>query len=199
MNRIMLTLLVCLAACAPRSMPSTPVASTPAPSAEQIQQNMMEAGRVRPEHALLRNFVGSWRVETKFWMDPHAAPEVSKGTAQGTLLFGGRFVSMTYKGTAMGQAFAGQGLVGFNNVSNSYFSTWIDSMSTGHMMSEGQAAPDGKSITLSSSFTCPMTRENTHMEDVYTFLDKNRFRYEAFQVKEGQRIKSLELAYTRKK
>ena len=189
-----------LTACTPRHTAPAVVAPAPVPpTPEQMQQYMMEAGKVGAEHKLLKQLSGTWKAETRFWMDPEGKPEVSKGRATGTMIYGGRFLAMSYKGTAMGQKFEGQSIMGFDNTQKKFFSTWIDSMNTSFMKSEGQADEAGKNIYLSSSFTCPMTREATEAEDVYTFIDKNHFRYQMFKVAGDKRIKNLEINYTRLK
>jgi hypothetical protein len=195
-NRILVTaslLLVC--ACAPQ-IKSAPVA--PPLTQEQMQSNLKAAGELRPEHAVFKTLAGKWRTETKIWMDPSAAPEVSKGTATSELLYGGRYLAMDYKGTFMGQPFQGQGNMGFDNVSGKYFSTWIDSVSTMLMHSEGKASPDGR-IVLASAITCPVTRESMNGEEVLTIVDKNKYLFEAFQIRGNERVKAMEITYSRAK
>ena len=178
--------------CSSNSKP-TPVASlTP----EQIEQNLAEAGALRSEHALLNKLAGNWNVETKIWMDPTQRPEITYGRASAKLIYGGRYLVQNYKGSFMGRPFEGQGMMGFDNLSERYFSTWVDSVSTMLMTSKGSAVGDN-TIILSSAMTCPLTREHMEGEEVITMLDKYHYRFEAFQKRDGKRVKMMEIAYAR--
>ena len=195
MKNIALTIfLTSLIACAPVKPASLQATLTP----EQAQKSMQDAGALKPEHALLNKFVGNWKAETKVWMDPAKSPEVSKGHATANLIYGGRFLQYSYKGKFMNQPFNGQGTMGYDNVSGKYFSTWIDSMSTMMMRSEGAAASNN-SLVLSSAMVCPMTREHLDSEEVYTFMDKNNYKFEVFQNQNGQKFKAMEINYKRVK
>lgn len=168
------------------------------PTPEQMQKNMMEAGMVRPEHALLKKLAGDWKVDVKMWMDPNSEPEVSKGRAYSKPLYGGRYLAQTYKGTFMGKPFEGQGTMGYDNTSGKYFSTWIDSMSTMLMKSEGKATGDN-TIVLASAMTCPTTKEYMENEELITIIDNNHYRYEVFNNLGGSRNKAMEINYSRVK
>ncbi len=165
-------------------------------SPETIQKNMVEASELKPEHKLLSKMAGEWKVNAKFWMDPTAEPEISSGVASSKLIYGGRYLDQKYKGKFMGKPFEGQGTMGYDNLGKKYFSTWIDSMSTMMMKSEGKTVNDN-SLTLESSMVCPMTREEMQSQEVITFLDKNTYRFETFQNSTDQKIKMMELTYSR--
>lgn len=165
---------------------------------EQMNENMMEAGKVSPQHALLKKLAGNWKVDAKLWMDPKNDPETSKGRAYAKPLYGGRYLAQTYKGSFMGQPFEGQGTMGYDNLSGKYFSTWIDSMSTMLMKSEGTATGDN-TIVLASAMTCPGTREHLEGEELITILDNDHYRYEVFHNRDGQRTKAMEINYSRVK
>jgi len=66
-----------------------------APGADRNQAEMMQkmqaAGTPGAQHKALQNFVGSWRVAVKFWMDPNGPAQESHGTAKVTAIFGGRY------------------------------------------------------------------------------------------------------------
>lgn len=173
--------------------------SGPSLSPQKIQQNMIEAGTPGKQHEFLKRLVGTWNAETKFWIEQKGQPEVSKGKAKASLLYGGRFLSMSYKGKAMGHPFEGQSLMGYDNIGKKYFSTWIDSMNTGINRSEGFGDQSGNVITLNANFVCPMTRELINAEEVMTIIDKNHFKYEMYQIKDGTKFKGLEINYSRTK
>jgi hypothetical protein len=104
-----------------------------APSAEQ--QAMMEAyqraATPGPQHASLAKMAGDFTLTVKSYMEPGAEPEVSAATATRRVILGGRFLEEVVKGTMMGQPFEGQGISGYDNVTGSWWGTWVDTMSTG--------------------------------------------------------------------
>ena len=53
------------------------------------------------------------------------------------MILGDRVMVEEVKSQMMGQPFTGHGMSGYDNVSDKYWATWIDSMSTGVMTSEG--------------------------------------------------------------
>ncbi len=171
--------------------------SAPPLTQEQIETNLKEASTPAANHAVLKKLTGNWNAETKFWVDPAGQPEVSKGKAVNKMILGDRYLSSSFKGKAMGKPFEGQSVIGYDNVSKKYFSTWIDTMNTGLFKSEGTANQDNTEITLNSSFTCPMTREPLQSEEKLTIIDKNHYKYEAFMVGGGKHDKAMEISYTR--
>jgi hypothetical protein len=111
-----------------------------APSAEQ--QAMMEAyqraATPGTQHASLAKMAGDFTLTVKSYMGPGAEPEVSAATATRRLILGGRYLEEVVKGTMMGQPFEGRGISGYDNVSGEWWGTWIDTMSTGIMISRGE-------------------------------------------------------------
>ena len=59
------------------------------------------------------------------------------GTATRSVALGGRVLVEEVDSSMMGMPFTGHGMMGFDNVSGKYWSTWNDSMSIGIMVSEG--------------------------------------------------------------
>jgi hypothetical protein len=81
---------------------------------------------------------GEFSLTVKSYHEPGAAPEVSTGTATRKLILGGRYLDEAVQATMMGQQFEGRGVSGYDNVSGEWWGTWIDSMSTGVMVSHGE-------------------------------------------------------------
>ena len=47
---------------------------------ERMHVAYIAMGKIEPQHESLARFVRTWRAEAKFWMDPAAPPQVSRGT-----------------------------------------------------------------------------------------------------------------------
>src|SRR5512142_32777 len=107
------------------------VAATTAIAAEQPQQKagappqmtpeqqaMMAAWQKAmtpgPQHQKLMARAGSWTVTTKSWEKPGAPVQESTGTAERTVILGGRVLTETVHGTFMNMPFEGTGWTGFD-------------------------------------------------------------------------------------
>src|SRR5262245_49901195 len=90
-----------------------------------------------PEHKIFEQLVGSYDCKVRAWLEPGKPPEESAGSLKRKLLFGGRYLQEEYDGKLGPDNFSGMGLVAFDRVRKKYVLTWIDSLSTGFMISEG--------------------------------------------------------------
>jgi len=149
-------------------------------------------------HEILKALEGNWKAEVKMWMDPAAEPEVSEGTAESTMILGGRYLEQKFNGTAMGQPFEGRGLIGYDNLRKEYRSVWADTMSTGIMVSSGVYNKDDKTISEKGTMSCPIMGGDRDYRAVTTFIDNDHYTYESFMNDEsGKEMKTMLITYTR--
>jgi hypothetical protein len=129
------------------------------------------------EHAALKRMAGEYDVEVEMIMQPGAPPQKSKGKEKSALIMDGRYLHGDYTGEMMGKEFHGASLMGYDNFKKKYFSAWIDDMSTGIMVGEGTASPDGKVITMTGVYDDPMTKQKRKYRWVTTLVsdDKHTF------------------------
>ena len=169
------------------------------PKMEEMMKKVQEAGTPGAAHKALEPFVGDWNAEVKMFMDPSAPPSVSKGTAKATWAMDGRFVQQEFNGEFMGKPFHGLAFTGYDNIRKKYSSSWIDDMSTGMFMSEGQADKAGKVFTFEGTHSCPETGE-THKaaKQIIRVIDRNKHVYEMHDPSKGANSKTMEITYTRK-
>lgn len=167
-------------------------------SPEEMQLAMERASAIGSEHLALKELVGNWKTEARWWMDPQGKPEITKGRAVVASVFGGRFVRETFTGTWMGQKFEGVGYLGYDNVLQQYTATWIDSVSTATMNGTGKYDPTTKSWSYISEMSCPMTNDQRTFKSVRRIIDRNHFVLEMYdQGPDGQEYKSMEIDYRR--
>jgi hypothetical protein len=152
------------------------------------------------QHKLLQKRVGKWNFTMKSWMDPKGgAPVESTGTAEVKPLLGDRFTQTQVTASFMGKPFSGVGLTGYDNAKKKIVGTWVDSMSTGIMHSEGTVDPGGKVITSSMVGTDPMTGKESKSRVVETHEGEYKVVEEFFEKKAGKEVKVMEITYTRAK
>jgi hypothetical protein len=186
----------------PTTAPTPPAkpgeAKPAAPGNDPMMEAWVKANQPGEMHKKLEPMVGTFDVVSKFSMGPGAPEMTSKGSAVNTWTMDGRFVQMTYQGDMMGMPFKGTGFMGFNNVSKAYESYWIDSMSTGMMMSTGKVSDDGKTFTWTGEFDDPMTGKKKQSRSVNRIVDANTYVFEMFETgPDGKEVRSGELTFTR--
>ena len=188
-----------------------PVAtSAAAPSAEEMKKmmtQMMELSKLNENHKLLASLDGTWNCNVKMWMDGDTSkkPDVSKSTAVRKSIMDGRYVIMDVTGKMempgpdgkkKEMTFKGQGTEGYDNVKKKFVGTWIDSMGTGVMMSEGDYDPTTKTFTYTGEFEM-MPGMKQKIREVVKITDKDHMDFEYYEDRGGKEMKTMEIAYTR--
>jgi hypothetical protein len=172
-----------------------------APEAGDMMAMFVEMSRPGAEHKLLEPFIGEWTVKSSFWMDAtQAEPEVSTATSKTEWIMDGRYQRQTYTGDFMGMPFKGEGLLGFNKVTGEYFSTWIDSMSTGLGTSQGKVDPTGKIFSFTGSYDDPMSGGKSVTREIITIKNPNEYTVTSYGVMpDGSEFKQMMLEFKRAK
>ena len=164
-----------------------------------MQQAMMAAMAPGEHHEHMKALVGNWDYTIKAWMDPSQPPMESTGKRSAELIMGGRYLSEKYSGDFMGMPFEGQGLMGYDNMQKKYFSTWVDNMSTGVMVSDGQCAK-GPMWTMNGEMPDPMTGKMSKSRTTMKLTDADHFVMEMFAPgADGKEMKMMEISGTRAK
>ena len=158
-----------------------------------------KASVVTEHHKALEPFVGTFDAEMTMWMAPGMPPTVSTGTMHNNWILGGRFVEQSYQSELEGQPFHGRGLWGFDVAANQHNGLWIDNMSTGLNVSLGPVSEDGKTWRAKMTSTDPMTGEPRLSEHVTILESHDRHRFEMFEMHGGERVRTMEIVYTRRK
>ena len=121
------------------------------------------------------------------------------GTCEQKMLLDGQYLQQEYTGEMMRSTFTGINVIGYDNYTKTYVSTWIDSMSTGIYCFEGTASANGKTITQKSSYDDPV-RGPTLWRSVTRLVDDNTLQYEMYLTsKRGKKEKMMEMTITRKR
>ena len=150
-------------------------------------------------HEMLANLAGSWTTKTSAWTEPDKPPMEGTGICEHKMLLEGRYLQQEYTSEMMGSPFTGINLIGYDNHTKKYVSTWIDSMSTGIYCFEGTANADGKTITQESSYDDPV-RGLTVWRSVTKIVDNNTLEYEMYLTsKGGKKEKMMEMTVIRKR
>lgn len=186
---------------------SSPVAApvNPANEADMMKQ-MLELSKLNENHKLLASLVGTWSFDMKFWMNPSAPPEQSKGSATTKPMMDGRYFVTDVTGTVKmpdpsgkmkDVQFKGMGIDAYDNIKKKFVSSWVDNMGTGILLSEGSYDPANKSLTYTTEEEM-MPGMKTNVREVIKLTDNNHHVLEWYENRGGQDVKTMEITYTRK-
>lgn len=208
--RIMLTCVCCLAL-APwaSALAEDPKPPAGAPDEKAMMDMWAKMSAVGENHKLLEGMAGDWEYVVKWWMDPSAPPNESKGETKTVPMMGGRFYHSEHKGTMKmpgkdGQMedveFHGAGVSGYDNMKQKFVNVWMDNMSTGFFFSEGTYDAATKTFTYVGEMDDPMgSGSKVKVREVIKIIDKDHHTFEWFETRGGQESRTMEISYTRKK
>ncbi len=171
-----------------------------APSGDTAMKTWLARAEPGAPHALLARMAGSYAIESRFFAGPEAAPVVTAGTVEQTMVLGGRYLRQTFAGTMNGQAYEGFGVLGFDNVKARFFSFWVDGLSTAPLQHEGGCAdPECKTLELRGEYLDPATKKKKATRVTLETNEDGQLVQRFFDADgRGRPFKSLELVYTRK-
>jgi hypothetical protein len=99
------------------------------------------------EHQLLKQFEGEWEYRSRCMM-PGQEPQEGRGTETDRLAYGGFWLHLENKGTAMGKEYSGTGLIGYDPKRMKYVGVWADNFMPFLGRFEGDADLSGKILTF---------------------------------------------------
>lgn len=124
-----------------------------------------------PEHALLKNWVGTWDAKVNY------GPTTSTGTYVAKLAMGDLWLVEDYQGEMMGIPFTGHGLTGYDLDAKQYLSVWVDSMTTSLEPGRGVYDKEKKELRLSAKGKNPETGEEMTMTSITHFADSDHMTF----------------------
>ena len=158
----------------------------------------MKAGTPGAPHQALALAAGSYDLKLKSWHEPGGPPMEETGTATRTMGLDGRVLMEDITASMMGMPFTGHGMMGYDNVSGKYWSTWTDSMSTGVMVSEGTCDAE-KACSFTGSWNDPIKKGPVTMRMTSRWASPTTQIFEMRGPgKDGKEVKMMEMTYTKK-
>lgn len=173
-----------------------PPKMTPEQQAEM--EAYMKAGTPGAPHQALAAEAGAYDMKVKSWHEPGAPATEDTGTSTRKMMLEGRVLAEDVTATMMGGPFSGHGMMGYDNVSGKYWSTWTDSMSTGIMVSQGTCDAQ-RACTFTGSWNDPIKKGpvKSRMTSRWTSPTVQVFEMYA-PGKDGKEMKMMEITYTKK-
>ena len=170
---------------------------TPAQKAEM--EAYMKAGAPGAPHQALASIAGTYDLKIKSWHEPGGPAMEEPGTATRSMALDGRVLVEQVKSSMMGMPYTGHGMMGFDNVTGKYWSTWNDSMSTGIMVTEGTCDAQGKTCTFTGSWNDPIKKAPVKARMTTRWTSPTTEVFEMYGPgKDGKEFKMMEIVYTKK-
>jgi hypothetical protein len=175
----------------------------------EMMAMMMQMAQPGENHKLMAHGVGSWALKVKMWNngDTNAAPMESSATATVKEILGGRFFATDVTGKMQmpgadgkmtDMEFKGTGYDGYDNARKKFVSSWIDSMGTGILNSEGDYDAATKTFTFHAEVAyAPGVKVN--VRQVVKIVDNDHHIFEWYEDRGAGEVKTMQIDYTRKK
>ena len=171
-----------------------------APGADQqaIMEAYVRAATPGPQHAFLAAMAGEFTLTLKSFSGPGAEPQVSVGTSTRQMILGGRYLAEVVHATVEGFPFEGRGLTGYDNVTQTWWGSWIDTMSTAIMITSGAWKEEEGVGTFEGEYNDPVTGELQSSRSVIRKLPNGEELMEMYMTTATGEVKALEILYHRK-
>jgi len=168
------------------------------PEQQAVMEAYMKAGQPGPPHKALAETVGSYELKIKSWNDPSGPAVEDVGSSTRKMILDGRVLAEELSSSMMGMPFTGHGMTGFDNVTGKYWATWMDSMSTGVMVSEG-SCDDQQTCQYTGGWHDPVSKQlvNGRMASRWPTPTTQVFEMHG-PGPDGKEMKMMEITYTKK-
>ena len=181
----------------PAQTEKQPPQMTPEQKAEM--EAFMKAGTPGAPHQALAASAGTYDLKIMSWHEAGAPAQEDTGTATRSMTLGGRVMVEELSSSMMGTPFTGHGMMGYDNVSGKYWSTWNDSMSTGLMVSSGTCDAQMKTCTFTGAWNDPIKKAPVKARMTTRWTSPTTQIFEMYAPgKDGKEMKMLEITYTKK-
>jgi len=174
-----------------------PAPADMSPEQQAMMEAWMKAATPGEEHAGLAEHTGKWKATVKSWMDPSAEPQVTEGSFHRELILDGRVLEEHFEGSFEDQTFVGYGLTGYDNVTQRWWSTWNDNMSTGLIVMWGEWDEKEEAIVYHGQGPDPMTGTMVENKIIVRHPEEDKEIMEMYDMRSGEPVKTMEIVSTR--
>jgi hypothetical protein len=114
------------------------------------------------------------------------------------MILDGRYLLQHYESSFQGEPYKGVMLLGHDNLTQEYWSLWIDSLSTGYSLARGRETPDG-AIELKGELQNPLTPAGRPFRTVIRHAHDGSSTLSMFDTRaDGSEFQVMELTYRKR-
>lgn len=177
---------------------AAPVIADDKPTEKSADAEQVQLGaKPGPEHKQLQRLVGEWECVVHSYQPGSDKATESKAKAKITSIMGGLFVQQNFQGEMEGVKFRGRGVNGYDATRKKFIGTWIDSMSTNIMTTEGEY--DAKTHSLVEIGKTVMPEGAMTLKMVSKYESNDKFTMSMYMIEGDAEIKMMVIDYSRKK
>lgn len=160
---------------------------------------MMKYSTPGPEHGILRQLEGDWDQIVKWRTGPDQPWMHTTGECDNEMVLGGRFLRREVEGKDNDTfKFRAIGYLGYDAYRQRFVSTWMDTMSTMIVTSDGDYNRASRTLTFRGTMPDVATGRNMPFRDVIIFNHKDACTGQMFEIDDrGNEYMSLEIFYKR--
>jgi hypothetical protein len=140
---------------------------------------------------------GKWSEDISLWMDPKQPPTKSTGTCENKMILGGRYQQANITGSFAGAPYEAQYIIGYDNILQLFFCSYVDNMGTGVLNMEGPYDPATKTITLTGTEMDPMSGKDMTMRETIQLVDDHTQVIAMYDITGGKNLKNMEIKLKR--
>lgn len=170
----------------------------PGRAEESALGKVRETGKPGRHHELLEPLTGRWDVRIFYRLRPEASPERARGTAEYRWVLGKRFLRQTIDGKGAAGAYEGEGLLGYDNVTNRYIGVFADSVNSSLTLSEGRVESNGRVFTFTVERSNALTGRREKVRARLEIETTRRLLYQVFDGDSENGPEMLRIEYERK-
>lgn len=158
-----------------------------------------EPPRPGPEHAVLKEDLGTWDASIEVLMTGAPGSGPSKGVEVNTLSCGGLCLATDFKGQVMGGPFEGHGVATWDATKKKYVGTWSDSMTAG--LATTESTWDAAKKTMNGTMQTPDGAGGTvTLRSTVVYGGDGKRVFTLFMPgPDGKEVPSMRITYTRQK
>ena len=152
-----------------------------------------------PEHAILKDDVGTWDATVEMMMPGAPPAPPSKGVEVNALSCNGLCLVTDFKGEIMGGPFQGHGVSTWDPAKKKYVGSWSDSMAAGMALTE--ATWDAGKKTMNGTMNAPDGQGGTvSMRSAVEYTADGKRVFSMFMTgPDGKEMPTMRITYTKRK
>ena len=166
----------------------------------ELLEAMKKAARAGDYHENLKTIRGDYQQTFKWWRSAGTEPHESTSRSSTDRILNGRFLTQKARGTWLESGFEGLATIGYDNGTQEYVLTWMDTLSTRMLVSRGTCNDAGNVLTLRGEYFDPIAENTRKVKIILEILNrKGETLLEVYDVTSGDPgFKFLEVNSTRR-